>query len=274
MSRFKLTLLFVSLALLWACVPTTDSTSLCGSEDISASLTQLHDDAMPAVSDEIEALDSQIDKYDDKMQALIEIRDDIASEILHWNYSIQEEGSPSGERLVWYVEYKEEDCAVLENEYYQMVEFKLNWQWAGEKWEIYSEQVQIQDKESSASYNHTLLDTVMDNLQKGRSRLITERAAKSNAKEKSIQVLNDALNNEDVWEIEEVMGKVYSVNGYGLGYGEDLATGNWYYYQDTGYIEPRDTASVKLMEILTASLLEPATEAPSPEPSLPSENLY
>jgi len=250
-----------------ACVSGTDGAtpveppteSLCTSEDIVASLTRLHDAAMPEITEEIDALNSQIDRIDEKMDALEEIRSDIDSAISYWNLDVQREGAPISWRALWYIEYTDEDCKVFDNEYYEVVKFYLQWQWLEEmeKWEIYSEEVLVRDKETSHTYKRMFLDTVaVDKLDETKQRLVDERNDKSNAKLKSIQVLNAALANRDVWEIEEVSEKVYLVKGYGLGYAEDLTTGNWHYHEDTGYLEPRDPASVLLSDILTASLVD------------------
>ena len=266
MNKLMLIPLFVGMVLLGACVPGTDGStpveppkvSLCSSEDIVASLTRLHNAAMPEITGGIETLDSRIAKVDEKIDALIEIEEIINEEIDWWCYDLKQRGgSPGGERFVWYVEYTEEESKqYFSNEYYEVVEFKLYWQWSNEEeeWETYSEKAQVRDKETSDSYKHTTLDTVIDNLAKEESRLIANRTDKSNAKEKSIQVLDDALDNKDLWEIEEVSEKVYLVKGYGLGYGEQLVAGNWYYYEETESLEPRDSASVRLRDILTASL--------------------
>ncbi len=263
MNKLMLTPLFVGLVLLGACVPGTDgstpvepaTSSLCSSEDIVTSLTKIHDAAMPEITDEIDALNSRIDRIDEKMDALEEIRSDIDREIFYHNRDMQQEVAPPSSRYVWYVEYTEEDCAFFDNEYYEMVEFDLQWQWLdeAEKWEIYSQKVQVRDKEASHTYKYRLLDTAAGSLDGAKQRLVNERNDKSNAKEKSIQMLNDALANKDVWEIEEVSEKVYLVNGYGLGYGEQLAMGSWYYYEDTASLEPIDSASMRLRDILTAS---------------------
>lgn len=271
--------------LLSGCVSGTDGSapieppkaSLYSSEDIAASLIELHDAAMPEITGEIEALDDQITKIDEKLDALIDIKEIIDEEIARWDYDIKQEGPPRGQRLFWYVEYTEEDFKqYLSNEYYEVIEFKLNWQWIDEEevWEIYAENVRIKDKESSNEYTHLLIDTVMDNMANSKPSLVAKRNNKLNAKEKSIQVLDDVLNNKDIWEIEEVMGKVYLVNGYGLGYGEDLAMGSWYYYIDTGYLEPRDSTSIRLRGVLTASLEEPAAEVPPPAPAPPPGEFY
>lgn len=285
MNKLMLTLLLVGLVLLIGCVSSNDgstpvepATSLeCSSEDIVASLTRLHGAAMPEITGEIEALESRIATYDEKIEALLKIQGDITGEISFWDSVMKEKEPPYGQNLFWYVEYTEEECKqYLSNEYYEVVEFKLNWQWSNEKevWEIYSEKVQVRNKETSDSYKHTLLDTVIDNLTKGKSGFVDERNDKSNAKDKATQVLNDALANKDAWEIEEVSEKVYSVNGYGLGYGEDLAMGSWYYYIDTGYLEPRDPSSIRLRDVLTASLEEPAADVPTPAPAPPPGEPY
>jgi len=240
-------------------VPVEPSTGyLCSSEDITASLTRLHDSAMPEITSEIETLDSRIAKVDEKIDALMEIEGAIDEAISCRNAEMKEKVPPPSARYIWYVELTEEECAVFDNEYYEVVEFDLSWQWLdeAEKWEIYSEKVQIRDKETSDSYKHTTLDTIIDSLAKEKSRLIARRTDKSNAKEKSIQVLDDALDNKDLWEIEEVSEKVYLVKGYGLGYGEQLVAGNWYYYEETESLEPRDSASVRLRDILTASFID------------------
>jgi len=237
---------------------------------------------MPEITGEIEALDSKIAKYDEKIEALLKIQGDIASEISYWDYDLKQGESPGGERFFWYVEYAEEDLELFNsagymfNKYYELVEFDLTWQWTyeAEKWEIYSEKVRVKDKESSDSYKHTLLDTVIDNMTKGKSGFVDERNDKSNAKDKATQVLNDALANKDVWDIEEISEKVYNATGYGLGYGDDLATGSWYYYTDTGYLEPRDSSSIRLRDVLTASLEEPAADVPTPAPAPPPGEPY
>jgi len=262
MNKLMLPLLFVGLVLSGACasctggsVPVEPATgSSCSLEDIAASLTELHDAAMPEIADEIEALDSRIAKFDEKLDALIEIEGEINRKISSCDLSVKEEGKPPSSRYIWYVEYTEEECAVFDNAYYEVVEFDLQWQWLdeAEKWEIYSEKVEVRDKETLDLYKHTTLDTVIDILAKGKSSLIVEQTDISNAKEKSIQVLNDALDNKDIWEIEEVSEKVYLVKGYGLGYGEQLATGNWYYYEGTESLEPVDSASARLSDVLTA----------------------
>jgi 3-dehydroquinate dehydratase len=95
--------------------------------------------------------------------------------------------------------------------------------------------------------------TAVDSLDRIKQRLVNERNDKSNAKEKSIQVLNDALANKDIWDIEAISEKVYNATGYGLGYGEQLAMGSWHYYEDTASLEPIDSASMRLRDILTAS---------------------
>lgn len=262
MNKLLLTLLFVGLVLLGACVSGTDSStpvepatsSLCSSEDIVTSLTKIHDTAMPEITEEIGALNSRIDRIDEKMGALEEIGSDIDREISYQNRDMQQEVAPPSSRYIWYVEYTEEDCAFFDNEYYEVVEFDLTWQWLdkAEKWEIYSQKVQVLDKEASYTYKYRLLDTAAGILDGAKQRLVNERNDKSNAKEKSIQMLNDVLDCNDLWEIEEVSEKVYLVNGYGLGYGEQLATGNWYYHKETGYLEPQDPASALLRDILTA----------------------
>ncbi len=264
----KKTVIIITIAsiviLCGACVSGIDGTTpvepptgpLCSSEDIATSLTKIHDAAMPEITDEIDALNSRIDRIDEKMGALEEIGSDIDREISYQNRDMQQEVAPPSSRYIWYVEYTEEDCAFFDNEYYEMVEFDLTWQWLdeAEKWEIYSQKVQVRDKEASHTYKLMFLDTTaVDSLDRAKQRLVNERNDKSNTKEKSIQMLNDALANKDVWEIEEVSEKVYLVNGYGLGYGKQLATGNWYYHEETGYLEPRDPASVLLRDILTAS---------------------
>ena len=246
-----------------ACVSGTDGTTpvepptgpLCSSEDIATSLTKLHNAAMPEITDEIDALNSQIDRIDEKMDALEEIRSDIDSEVSYWNLDVQGEGAPISWRDLWVLEYTEEDCAFFDNEYYEMVEFDLTWQWLdeAEKWEIYSQKVQVRDKETSHAYKYMFLDTAAGSLDGAKQRLVNERNDKSNAKEKSIQVLNDALDNKDLWEIEKISEKVYLIKGYGLGYGEQLAMGSWYYYEDTASLEPIDSASMRLRDILTAS---------------------
>lgn len=141
------------------------------------------------------------------------------------------------------------------NEYYELAYFQLLYDYYDVvgQWRTYEEDVHIRDKETSELYKHTLLDAASDILARARQRLIAELTNKSNAKEKSTQVLNDVLDCKDSWEIEEVSEKVYLVEGYGLGYEEDLTTGSWYYYIETGSLEPRDSASIKLREILTAS---------------------
>jgi len=263
MNKLMLILLFVGLVLSGACVSCTGGSVpvepaagfSCSSEDIAASLTELHDAAMPEITGEIEALDSRIAKFDEKLDALMDIQAEINEEISYHDSSVKEEGKPSSSRCIWYVEYTEEERALyFYNEYYEVVEFDLTWQWLdeAEKWEIYSEKVEVRDKETSDLYKHTTLDTVIDILAKGKSSLIAEQVDIADTKEKSIRVLNDALDNKDIWEIEEVSEKVYLVKGYGLGYGEQLATGNWYYYEETESLEPVDSASARLRDVLTA----------------------
>lgn len=276
MNKLMLTLLFVGLVLLGGCVSDTDSStpveppkvSLYNSEDIAASLTRLHSAAIPEITDEIEVLDSKIAKYDEKIEALVQIQGDITEALSYYDSMIKKADSPSSNG---YVIYDEEERALWfyqggavmtvvgnfpVNEYYEVAEFDFEWQWFREagRWEIYNERVQVRDKETSHTYNHTMLDTVIDNLAKEKSRLVAEQTDISNAKEKSIQVLNDVLDSKDLWEIEEVSKKVYLIRGYGLGYGEDLAMGNWYYYEETESLEPRDSASSMLKDVLTASL--------------------
>lgn len=230
--------------------------SLCSSEDIAASLTKLHDAAMPEITDEIEAIDSQITKIDEKLYALIRIQADISSEISLHDRSMEEIGKWEGYH--YYVEYPAEGCAFFDNVYYELVKFRLTWQWSYEtdRWKILAQDVLIKDKETGNKRQHARLDAGIDMLSDGKSRLIAKRTEKFNAKEKSIQVLNDTLDCKHIWEIEEVSETVYLAKGYGLGYGEEehLALGNWYYDLESESLEPRDSASIRLGDILTASL--------------------
>ncbi len=268
------------LLLCTACVPNLGGSAgppldpLCSTENIAASLTEIHDAAMPGIMDEIEELDARIDKMNQKLNALVDIREVVDEEIGWWDHDLKQEGSPQGQSFWWYVEYSEDDLRYLSNEYYEVVEFKLNWQWDREEevWEAYSINVVIKDGESSDEFRHTTLDTVLTNMTNSKSSITAERASKSNAKDKADQVLADALSNEAAWEISQVSQNVCRVSGYGWGYGEKLTTGEWYYYPDTGYLEPRDSAGIRLKDIITAAVEEPASEAL--QPSTPSDELY
>jgi len=226
---------------------------LCSSEDIAASLTKLHDAAMPQITGEIETLNSRIAEIDAKMDAAVEIEAKIDSEISYYNTGMKEEGEPVSTKHYYWVEYTEEDCMYFDNKYYEVVEFYLAWEWNSEEeaWVISCNNVQVRDKETRNSHKYTVLDIIIDNLAKGKTRLIANRTDKSNAQEKSIEVLNNVLDNKDVWEIVEVSEKVYLIQGYGLGYGEQLVMGSWYYYEDIKSLEPRDSASMMLRDALT-----------------------
>lgn len=280
MKKLMLILLFVGLVLLGGCMPSTGSptraeaptASLCSSEDIAVSLTRLHDAAMPEITDEIETLDNQIAKIGEKLDALVEIKTDVDEAIAYYDQSVKEEESIP-RSYYWRVDYtREEACAAFNNECYEAVDFRLVWHRTGDEYEISDRDVEVRDKGTGDTYQYINLDMIINNLTDGKSRLVVEQTDISNAKEQSVKVLNDVLSNKDLWKIEEVSAKVYLVNGYGLGYGEQLATGSWYYYTDTGYLEPRESSSIRLRDVITVSLEEPASDV-SP-PSTPSGELY
>jgi len=152
--------------------------------------------------------------------------------------------------IYWYFNMPEEDFNYFENNYYQLVNFKLVWQKGGEGWRLFSE-ISIMDK---ATKDPGIPAFFEKKVSSSKSHFVSSKIAKEEAKEEASQILTDVLKYKDAWKIMEVQEKVYSISGYGLGYTEQLSVGEWYYYEDPKVIEPKSSASRELMRSITAGV--------------------
>jgi hypothetical protein len=231
--------------------PATTPEVILTPEEVLACLTELNSTAVKEINLQVADLDKKIAEVEEKEEKLVEVQAMIKEDMAY----LDEIMSDTTVRNNQYYEYimPEEYLVYYQNDCYELVKFKRQYHYSanfedGVPWIIFQDTI-IMDKASGVKDTPENFER---HLAVEKSPYVKEKTAKLEAVEKANTILNDMLQNSDGWEIREEGDEIYSIEGYGLGYTDQLTTGKWLYYLGSKTMEPKSQYSIRLNDILTA----------------------
>jgi hypothetical protein len=229
--------------------PATTPEVILTSEEILAYFAELNSTAVKEITLQVADLDKKIAEVEDKETKLAEIKAKIDETIAYWDEEMAE-NKDIRDYFYWEYTMPEEYFEYYENECYKLVTFEVQYHYSQDRlsWNTFQDIVII-DKASGVK---DTIEVFEERLAVEKSPYVRGKTAKLEAVEKANTILNDMLHNSDGWEIREEGDEIYSIEGYGLGYTDQLTTGKWLYYLGSKTMEPKSQYSIRLNDILTA----------------------
>jgi hypothetical protein len=252
MRHLMLAVLITAVILLGACAKETPAPEvILTPEEVLACLTELHITAIQEVNQQVDDLNEKIAAVEEKETRLTEIETLIDEAIAGCDEEMADKFI--GDNMYWLFTMPEEYLEFYQNECYKLVKFETQYHYSQDRqddipFNIFLDII-IMDKASGVQDAPEVFE---ERLAVEKSPYVRERTAKLEAAEKASTVLNEMLQYADSWEIREEGNQIYSISGYGLGYTDQLTTGEWLYYMGPQTMEPQSPNSIKLKNILTA----------------------
>lgn len=251
MRYLMLVVLIAGVILPTACAeqaPTTPEVILT-SEEVLTYFVELHSTAVEEINLQLADLDEKIAEVEEKEAKLAEIKAKIDETIAYWDEEMAE-NKDIRDYFYWEYIMPEEYLEYYENERYKLVTFEVQYHYSQDRlsWNTFQDIV-IMDELSGVKDTPEVFER---SLAVEKSPYVRGKTAKLEAVEKANMILNDMLQNSDSWEIREEDDEMYSIEGYGLGYTDQLTTGKWLYYLGPKTMEPKSPDSTRLKDILTA----------------------
>lgn len=210
---------------------------------------ELHNEAMLQIDADIADLDSQITVIEEKEQGLQELKTQLDNVVQELDEEVAQERLRTGGW--WEFTMPQEDFGLYENEYYKLVEFHLRWDARVEEgfWEL-TKNIRVENKETGLA---GVLEVFLGELGMNHGELINRKEIKLQLQSESARILAEIVDHEDDWEIVKMSNGVYEVSGYGLGYTDQPSFGEWYYYEESNSIEPKDQPAIGLRDALAGN---------------------
>jgi hypothetical protein len=248
-----LAVLVLTVISLGACAeqaPTTPEVTLT-SEEVLAYLTEMSSNAIQEISLQVTDLDNKIAEMEEKEAKLAEIKAMIDETIAYLDKEMASTTVPNNQ--YYYYVMPEEYLASYQNDCYELVKFERQYHYSQDfqdnvLWNTFQDTI-IMDKASEVKDTPEVFE---ERLAVEKSPYVRDKTAKLEAAEKASAVLNDMLQYADSWEITDEGNEVCSISGIGLGYTDQITTGNWLYYLGPKTMEPMSPDSIRLKDVLTA----------------------
>ena len=211
-------------------------------------LTELNGKALSEISTEVASLDNQIAEIERKEASFYKIRTEIDNFIKGTQEEMATREIETG--LFWYYEVSEDELLAHETEYYAYGKVRLEYICTDKGWECFPD-ITIRDKETADTGTPESFEA---DLNEYKLAYENRKTAKIKDGEKAYQILSEVVKTKDAWKVNETDKGIYSVSGYGLGYTDELSSGEWYYHEFSKTIEPMSPSSAKLRDAILGKL--------------------
>lgn len=217
--------------------------------EVVTCFNQLHTEAMQRIDTDTADLDNHITVIKEKEQELQELKTQLDDVVQELDEQVAQERLTTGGW--WEFTMPQEDFELYGNEYYELVEFRLRWNARVEEgfWEL-TKNIRVENRETGLI---GVPEVFLDELEMHHGELIDRKEIKLELQEETARILAEIVDHEDDWEIEEMSRGVYEVSGYGLGYTGQLSFGEWYYYEESNSVEPKNQPAIGLRDALTGN---------------------
>lgn len=233
--------------LLAACSPTAETIDRIAVEVVD-SLMSVNTIALDNVESELDSLDQELYAVEEKLLKL----EQVVSPALAWVADeIENQKSRAEEGLaVRDIPVPPEEFAHLQNDQYWVTTLELLVEGVGTTDLEFSSVIKVTDL-TAQTREHRLWEEVDSELRAQKSTLEQEWQTELDRAELSILTFMDVMDRWEDWNVERIDDGVYSISGLGLGWDQELTSGQWTYYQDSGEVIPADSQGEALEKILT-----------------------
>lgn len=235
--------IFTSILLIMVMIPLTGCTSRDIVVEVAQALMQINKTGVENIDSEITEIDKQL--YNAQVHLLK--LEQVLNAALEW-VDYQKEVSRPGE---WDIKVTPDGLAQLHNEQFEVTALEVLI--TRDSLAVTQSSYTIKIREF-ATMQIDDGDTLHDRLVDEQNLLEQNRAELVAARDLSVSTMNNILKYVNDWKIKKVSGKTYSVSGPGLGWSEQLTSGDWKYDRDKGTLIPDDKQADNLNTIILGNL--------------------
>lgn len=199
--------------------------------------------ALDEIDSELEKINQQLYEVELKLLKL----EQVVTPALVWTEYQAGKEMQQGTTSSWSIRVPSEELAEFKNDQYQVTTLQLTALEVGTPDQQFSSVIKVTDLTTKTTCDW---EAVASELELRKSTLERRMQAKLEKRQLSTSTFLEVISYWEDWEIEEISSNTYSVNGPGLGWAEELTTGKWTYYRDSGEIIPADSQCVALHKIL------------------------
>lgn len=213
-------------------------------EEFVDCLIQLNAGAIDNVATELEIIDQNLYKTEEKLLKL----EQVVVPALEWIENQKVELLEKFKYGSWYSHVTQESLAQFKNDQYEITTLEVTVYESGTPNQNFRTVIKVTDLTTKA---HGNWETFESELKGQKSTLEEQRQVKLEDAQLSSSTLINVIAQSGNWEIQKIDSTTYSISGPGLGMAGELTSGNWLYYRDSKTIIPADTQSVALQRILS-----------------------
>jgi len=237
-----LLILFMLFSMSTGCVPKNAIT-----EEFVDCLVQTSAGAMDKVDSELESIDQNLYKTEEKLLKL----EQVIVPALEWIESQKVKLLDEFEYGSWRRRVTPEGLAEFKNDQYEVTALELSVHGIGTPDQEFHATLRFTDLATKTTSDW---ETVESELKCRKSTLEQRRQTKLEDGHLAASTLLSVIGHLEDWEVREINSATYSISGPGLGIAGELTAGKWIYYRGSKKITPADTQSVALQQVLSGEL--------------------
>jgi len=225
------------------CAPDTPNRQLIS--DVFGALEQTATTGVAEIDTELERIYQNLYETEEKILKL----EQVMQPALEWvEYQETVDRRPGN----WATSVNQEELDKLINDQYKVTKIEIYVESSNTPDQKFSSTIKVLDLETGTIERGQVTKSMLEELQKS---LETQAEKKLEAREQLIAAMNDILSSSSgLWEIQRTVDHTYIISGPNLGWADDIVAGKWTYNVDTKVLEPSDSSSAALHNLLSGSI--------------------